>query len=159
MNPPERLEIPQYSGPIFAAIETRPGKAGRILPRGATDPPDEVPRRLGNSFDDRFVRSESAGRWHTAIEIGTRIFKDFTVGHLGVVPVRAPFDGFLRGVVRDGSEVPAGAKLLEIDPRRRANWTGIDGRAQIIAKAVTKAIAFHDTSFGERTKPVLHLVK
>lgn len=154
-------------GPGFAgagncdvAIETRPGKAGRILQHGATDAPDEMPRRLGNSLDDRFVRAEVAGRWHTAIEIGTRVFKDFTVGHLGIVPVRAPFDGFLRGVVRDGSEVPAGAKLLEIDPRgRRANWTGIDSRSQAIAKAVTKAIALRDASIVEKAEPVLHLVK
>ena len=142
------------------AIETRPGKAGRLLRHGATDAPDEMPRRLGNSFDNRFVRTEVAGRWHTAIEIGTRVFKDFTVGHLGNVPVRAPFDGFLRGVVRDGSEVPAGTKLLEIDPRgRRASWTGIDSRAKIIAKAVTKAIALRDASIVERAEPVLHLVK
>jgi len=46
------------------------------------------------------------GRWHTPLEIGTRIFKDFIVGHLGGEVVRAPFDGMLRGVVRDGTEVP-----------------------------------------------------
>lgn len=154
-------------GPGFAggsncdvAIETRPGKAGRILQHGATDAPDEMPRRLGNSFDDRFIRAEVAGRWHTAIEIGTRVFKDFTVGHLGITPVRAPFDGFLRGVVRDGSEVPAGIKLLEIDPRgRRASWTGIDSRSQAIAKAVTKAITLRNASIVEKAEPVLHLVK
>lgn len=154
-------------GPGFAgggncdvAIETRPGKAGRILRYGATDAPDETPRRLGDRFDDRFVRAESAGRWHTAIEIGSRVFKNFTVGHLGIIPVRAPFDGFLRGVVRDGSEVPAGAKLLEIDPRgRRASWTGIDTRSLAIAKAVTKAIALRDTSIVEAAAPVLHLVR
>jgi len=142
------------------AIETRPGKTGRILQQGSTDEPDETPPRLGNSFGDRFVRSETAGRWHTAIEIGTRVFKDFTVGHLGGIPVRAPFDGILRGVVRDGCEVPAGVKLLEIDPRgRRASWTGIDQRGQIIAKAVAKAISLCEASFVERAEPALHLVK
>jgi hypothetical protein len=56
--------------------------------------------------------------------------------------------------------VPAGAKLLEIDPRgRRANWTGIDSRSQAIAKAVTKAIALRDASIVEKAEPVLHLVK
>jgi hypothetical protein len=148
------------NGNCDVAIETRPGKAGRILWRGSTDAPDETPRRLGNRLDDRFVRAEVTGRWHTAIEIGTRVFKDFTVGHLGVTPVRAPFDGFLRGVVRDGSEVPAGAKLIEIDPRgRRANWTGIDSRSQAIARAVTKAIALRNARIVEKAEPALHLVK
>ena len=143
-----------------AAIETRPGKVGRLIQRGATDAADGVPRRLGGCYEERFVRSENAGRWHTAIEIGTRVFKDFVVGHLGNAPVRSPFDGVLRGVVRDGIEVPAGVKLLEIDPRgRRACWSGIDPRSQLIATAVTKAIALRDPAVQRRTAPALQLVK
>lgn len=143
-----------------AAVETRPGKVGRVLLRGATDAPDGVPRRLGGCYEERFVRAENAGRWHTAIEIGTRVFKDFVIGHLGHAPVRAPFDGILRGVVRDGIEVPAGVKLLEIDPRRRrAAWSGIDPRSELIAKAVTKAIALREAAVPKRTAPVLQLVK
>jgi xanthine dehydrogenase accessory factor len=142
------------------AIETRPGKVGRILQQASTDAPDEVPPRLGGRWGERFVRAEVAGRWHTAIEIGARIFKDFVVGHLGNAPVRAPFDGILRGVVRDGTEVPAGAKLLEVDARgRRATWAGIDGRAQTIAKAVTTAISLRQANIPETTARTLHLVK
>ena len=143
-----------------AAVETRPGKVGRLIQRGATDAADGVPRRLGGCYEERFVRADNAGRWHTAIEIGTRVFKDFVIGHLGNAPVRSPFDGVLRGVVRDGIEVPAGVKLLEIDPRgRRACWSGIDPRSQLIAKAVTKAIALRDTAVQRRTAPALQLVK
>ena len=83
------------------------------------------------------------GRWHTAIDIGARVFKDYVIGYLGNLPVRAPFDGILRGVVRDGTEVPAGAKLLEVDARgRRANWTGIDGRGKVIAKPSARRSRF-----------------
>jgi hypothetical protein len=143
-----------------AAIETRPGKVGRIIAHGATDAADGVPRRLGGCYEERFVRAENAGRWHTAIEIGTRVFKDFVIGHLGHAPVRAPFDGVLRGVVRDGTEVPAGMKLLEMDPRgRRACWSGIDPRSEAIAKAVVKATELRDTAVPKRTAPVLQLVK
>ena len=105
------------------------------------------------------MRSEFAGRWQTAIEIGSRIFKDFVVGHLGNAPVRAPFDGILRGVVRDGTEVPSGVKLLEIDSRgRQANWTGIDSRGRLIANAVAEAISLHAANKG-KTGERLHLVK
>src|SRR5207244_9770035 len=79
------------------AIETRPDKAGQIVWEGATDPPDGISPRLGDRCGERFVRSEFAGRWQTAIEIGSRAFKDFIVGHLGNTPVRAPYDGILRG--------------------------------------------------------------
>ena len=143
-----------------AAIETRPGKVGRVLQLGSTDAADSVPRRLGGCYEERFVRAENAGRWHTAIEIGTRVFKDFVIGHLGHAPVRAPFDGVLRGVVRDGTEVPAGVKVLEIDPRgRRASWSGIDPRSQLIAKAVTKAISLREAALPKRTAPDLQPVK
>jgi xanthine dehydrogenase accessory factor len=142
------------------AIETRPGKEGIIVGQGYGDPPDGVSHRLGSHGGERFARAEFAGRWKTAIEIGTLVFKDFIVGHLGNVPVRAPFDGILRGVVRDGTEVPAGAKLLEIDPRgRNANWTDGDDRARLIASAVTDAISVHEAASPEQTRSSFHLVK
>jgi xanthine dehydrogenase accessory factor len=88
------------------------------------------------------------------------VFKDFVVGHLGNMPVRAPFDGILRGIVRDGTEVPAGAKLLEIDSRgRRANWTGIDDRGRLIATAVAEAISQYKTKASATATHSLHLVK
>jgi hypothetical protein len=153
---------PGFAGEVNCdiAIETRPGKAGQIIRQGYADQPDGISRRLGSHWGERFVRSEFAGRWNTAIEIGTRIFKDFVVGHLGNTPIRAPFDGILRGVVRDGTEVPAGVKLLEVDSRgRRAIWTGVDGRGQVIASAVTNAISLHKTGAPKKTGRPLHLVK
>lgn len=153
---------PGFAGGINCdiAVETRPYKAGQIVRNRPTDAPDGVPSRLGNTTAERFVRADANGRWHTAIEIGTRVFKDFVVGHLGSAPVRAPFDGILRGVVRDGTEVPAGAKLLEIDPRgRRASATSIDARVQLIARAVAKALSAREATVPEPTVHTLHLVK
>lgn len=154
-------------GPGFAsgvncdiAIETRPAKAGHIIHEGCTDQPDRVSQRLGDHAGERFVRADFTGRWNTAIEIGARVFKDFVVGHLGNVPIRAPFDGVLRGIVRDGTEVPAGAKLLEIDSRgRRANWTGIDDRGRLIATAVVEAISQHEPKASPTATHPFHLVK
>ncbi|MEP9356678.1 xanthine dehydrogenase [Xanthobacter sp. KR7-65] len=141
------------------AIETRPGKEGRIIQAGPTDPADGVARPLGDVAAERFVHSAVAGRWHTAIEIGTRVYKDFHIGFLGNDPIRAPFDGIVRGVVRDGTEVPAGVKLLEIDPRGRgADWTGLDARALVIAKAVSRALTFRSARPAD-TSPHPHLVK
>lgn len=165
LRPLARLTIgvgPGFGGGAncHAAVETRPGKAGRVLATGSTDAGDGVPRRLGGRGEERFMRAENAGRWHTPVEIGTRVFKDFVIGHLGHAPVRAPFDGVLRGVVRDGIEVPAGVKLLEIDPRgRRATWSGIDPRSGLIAKTVVRAIALHHAGVPRRTASVLQPVK
>jgi hypothetical protein len=153
---------PGFAGDVNCdvAIETRPGKAGQIIQQGYADPPDGVSRHLGTLGQERFARAEFAGRWNTAIDIGTRVFKDFVVGHLGNTPVRAPFDGILRGVVRDGTEVPAGVKLLEIDARgRKAGWTGTDDRGRLIANAVTAAISFHAKRVANKAGHSLHLIK
>ncbi|MGQ0682626.1 xanthine dehydrogenase [Bradyrhizobium sp.] len=154
-------------GPGFAcgvncdiAVETSPGKAGRIIQHGATEAANGLPSLLGGDSGQRFVRAQVDGRWHTAIEIGTRVFRDFVVGHLGNTPVRAPFDGILRGVVRDGMAVPAGAKLLEIDPRgRHASATRIDARVGTIGRAVVKALAVRERALPVQAGRTLHLVK
>lgn len=135
-------------GPNFAvgrncdvAIETKPSQAGLIIHEGATEPADHAPARLGDVGEERFAYSTKQGLWHSAIDIGVRVFKDFVVGHLDGEPVTAPLDGVLRGVARDGLHIPAGVKLLEIDPRgRSAKWTGIDERSARIASAVGRAI-------------------
>ncbi|SFI17364.1 xanthine dehydrogenase [Bradyrhizobium sp. cf659] len=126
------------------AVETRPGKIGLVADRRWTDAADGVASSLGEAGAERFVYSQFAGRWHTPVEIGTRVYKDLVLGHLSGVPLLAPRDGILRGIARDGSEVPAGVKLLEVDPRgRHAQWTGTDDRGRAIATATTAAIRLH----------------
>ncbi len=135
-------------GPGFAvhkncdiAVETWPAASGTLVYRGSTEPADSEPSLLGGAGRERFAYSREPGRWHCAVDIGTRVFKNFAVGILNGSAVGAPFDGILRGVVRDGTEVPAGVKLLEIDPRgRRASWTGIDKRGASIARATMLAV-------------------
>jgi xanthine dehydrogenase accessory factor len=136
-------------GPGFAvarncdiAIETLPSKNGTILYSGRTEAADGQPRALGAAGAERFVYSGTKGRWHSALDIGAHVFEDFPAGLLDGVAIAAPLDGVVRGIVRDGSEVPAGVKLLEIDSRRRPSWTGIDDRGRAIARATMHAIAF-----------------
>lgn len=137
---------PGFSGDANCdvAIETRPGKVDIVSGDRWTDAPDGVASRLGDVGSERFVYSPFAGRWRTPVDIGTRIYKGFVVGHLEGTPIPAPRDGFLRGIVRDGLEVPANVKLVEIDPRERhAQWTGTDERGRAIALATTRAVSLH----------------
>ncbi|MGO9546009.1 MAG: xanthine dehydrogenase [Rhodomicrobium sp.] len=136
-------------GPGFAvgrncdiAVETLPAKNGAVVCKGSTEAADGRPRLLGGAGAERFMYSDAPGRWHSAVDIGTRVYKNFPIGILNGKAFAAPLDGVLRGVVRDGTEVLAGVKLLEIDPRgRRASWTGIDERGATIARAAMTAIA------------------
>ncbi len=123
------------------AVETRPMKNGVIVADGATDQADGLARPLGGVGRERFVYTERGGIWRTPVDIGMRVFKGFVVGHIDGTPVHAPIDGVLRGIARDATPMPAGVKLLEIDPRgRRARWTGIDERGRGIADATIAAI-------------------
>jgi len=142
------------------AVETRPGQEGQLIRLGYTDAPDGVSGRLGIYRGERFIRAPFTGRWNTAIEIGTRVYKDFVIGHLGSAPISAPFDGILRGVARDGTEMPAGAKLLEIDPRgRNASWSGSEERGRLIAKAVARAASPLRSGVPRTATSALHIVK
>jgi xanthine dehydrogenase accessory factor len=128
-------------GNCDVAIETRPEQAGKIVEFGATDSADHTPSPLGGVGAQRLVYSDRDGLWHTALEIGVRAFKGMMIGRLAGLPVRAPIDGPVRGVARDGSLVPRGVKILEIDPRgRHASWLGIEPRAAKIAGAVAHAV-------------------
>ena len=125
------------------AIETRQDRLGQIVREGWTSAQDDG-GALGGVGIERLVHSPHDGRWHTPVEIGTRIYKGFVVGHLSGVPVTAPYDGILRGIVRDGCDVAAGVALAEIDPSgRHAQWTGIDAQGQALAQATLAAIRLH----------------
>lgn len=123
------------------AIETRPGRIGLVQRDGWTDAADGVAGPLGDLGAERFVYSSFVGTWRTSAAIGTHVEKDFVLGHLSGVPVMAPRDGVLRGIIRDGTRVLSEAKLLEIDPRGvLAQWTGIDDRGRAIANATLSAV-------------------
>jgi len=125
------------------AIETQPTKNGITLFAGRTAAPASKERRLGGVGPERFAFAKAPGRWHSAVEIGTRVFKNFPVGVINGEAVLAPIDGIVRGIVRDGTEVFTGAKLLEIDPRgRSASWEGIDKGGRDIAQAILTALTY-----------------
>lgn len=132
------------------AIETHPTRSGTILEHGLTTPADHMPARLGRAGHERLVYSDRSGLWHSAHEIGMRAFRGMVIGHLAGRAVSAPIDGIVRGLARDGIEVPKDVKLLEIDPRPRgeAAWTGIDERARPIAEAAVTAAMRHSEGAG-----------
>lgn len=123
------------------AVETHPERTGDLVEAGETRLADGVPRALGGAGKERFAYSSHQGIWRTPLDIGALVFKGYVIGHLDGPPIRAPMDGHLRGIARDGTLAPAGVKLVEIDPRgRQACWTGVDERGGAIAAAVAEAI-------------------
>lgn len=138
------------------AIETRPDRLGLLVMRGPTTPPDGSPPPLGGHGEERFVRASAPGPWRTAFTIGMRVYRGQIVGRLGRASVAAPLDGFLRGLMRDDTDAPEGAKLVEIDPRNRwqARCRGLDDRGRVLAEAVGTAIRLvDDRALGRALAP------
>jgi hypothetical protein len=130
------------------AIETHPDFLGQILTSGETLAADGIPSALGDMKQGRFVYSHAPGRWSTHREIGEKVFRGTVLGVLSGHEILAPTDGFLRGIVRDGTEVPSSVKLLEVDPRgRNAQWKGIDERSNAIAKSTVNAFTIMAQQF------------
>lgn len=87
------------------------------------------------------IRAPVAGRWHTSLDIGMRIYKDFQLGHVGPTIVKAPIDGVLRGMARDDTNVPAGAELIEIATcGAEVRWWGLNARGVHIGEEVLRAL-------------------
>ena len=123
------------------AIETHPSKPGLIVKSGKTSPPDGLASTLGEMGRERFVYSQLDGSWRTPFDVGARVRYGVTLGHHAGAPVFASMDGVPRGIARDGTFVPKGVKLLEIDMRgEAASWSSPDARGRAIAKASVAAI-------------------
>lgn len=135
------------------AIDTHPDCTGEIVERGETRSHDGIARMLGGVGRDRFVYSSRGGVWRTPLDIGALVFRGFVLGYHDLVAIRAPVDGYLKGIARDDAYAPAGVKLIEIDPRgRSACWTGTDERGRAVAHAVVEAIAREPWRSGGATR-------
>ncbi|WP_298428316.1 xanthine dehydrogenase [Rhodoblastus sp.] len=128
-------------GNCDVAIETNREHCGTILTEGSTGGPEGAPDPLGGAADERCIRAICDGVWHTSLDVGAPVLSGETLGKLGYSTIRAPLDGVLRGLARDGHFIRAGASLVEVDPRgRRGKWRGLDSRGRRIADATLAAI-------------------
>ncbi len=81
------------------------------------------------------------GTLQTRAEIGDRLKKGSLVALVGGEEVLAPFDGILRGLLRDGSTVKSGLKLGDVDPREDLNLCKlISDKSRAIGGGVLEAI-------------------
>ncbi|MGC8826516.1 MAG: selenium-dependent molybdenum cofactor biosynthesis protein YqeB [Anaerolineae bacterium] len=127
---------------VHAVIETNRGHyLGRIIWEGSAQPDTGVPAPVAGHAEDRVLRASAAGRVHWECGIGSIVRTGQVLGHVAGQPVLAPFDGVLRGAIREGTEVPAGIKIGDVDPRLdvQACWT-ISDKARAIATSTLHAL-------------------
>ncbi|MEA2221599.1 MAG: xanthine dehydrogenase accessory factor [Solirubrobacteraceae bacterium] len=124
------------------AIETQWGDdLGAVLETGATRALGGEPRSFDGHARDRFVYAPVAGVLRTRAQIAQRVRAGEVVATIGDEPLAAPLDGVLRGLTHDGVAVPAGAKVLEVDPRGDVSKVrGLGPRPRRIGEGVLHAM-------------------
>lgn len=135
-------------GPGFVAgedchvvIETMRGsRLGRALWDGAAIPNTGVPGAVAGRGSERVLRAQSSGKVIWQCEIGDGVSQGQELGQVGEAAVLAPFDGIVRGLLKDGLEASVGLKIGDVDPRSGIACNEISDKALAIGGGVTEAV-------------------
>lgn len=132
-------------------IETNRGpNLGRIITEGEADPYTGEPVEIAGHSKDRYLYAPRPGAFRTPLDLGARVDAGQVVGHVEDEPLTAKVGGIIRGIVKDGLFVQAGAKLVDIDPRGDPNYLSeLSRKAWIIASAVLTAIRQYGGKAGK----------
>ena len=137
-------------GPGFTAgedvdyvVETMRGHdLARVIRKGQAIPNTGIPGMVGGVSKERVIHSPGAGQIHNVAQIADIVEKGQILAYVGDVPVEASITGVLRGIIREGYEVPLGMKIADIDPRKeqKKNCFTISDKARCIAGSVVEIL-------------------
>lgn len=140
-------------GPGFTAkedvdvvIETMRGhRLGRIITKGSAQPNTGVPGVIAGYGKERVIHAPAAGVLKAVSKISDIVSKDQVIARIGDTEVKATIDGVLRGLIRDGFNVPKGMKIADIDPRisEQQNCFSISDKARTIAGGVLQTVLMY----------------
>ena len=124
-------------------VETMRGHdLARIIIKGSAIPNTGVPGMVGGVSKERVIHSPGAGKIHNITHIADLVEKGQILAYVGEVPVEASITGVLRGIIREGYDVPLGMKIADIDPRKeqKKNCFTISDKARCIAGSVVEIL-------------------
>ena len=100
----------------------------------------DVPCEHGRS-EQRVGRAPCAGVFASPLPLGSHVLQGQEVGRVDGVPVPAPLSGRLRGLLRSGLPVRAGAKVCDIEPLDHVPLDKVSSRARCLGRGVLRALA------------------
>jgi xanthine dehydrogenase accessory factor len=136
-------------GPGFSAgkdvhlvIETNRGhNLGRIITTGSAEANTGIPGSIGGHDVKRVLRAPAKGIFSALRSIGDLVKSGEVIGSVENLAIPAEIDGSLRGLIRSGTNVTAGLKLGDIDPRGKKEFCyTISDKARAIAGSVLEAV-------------------
>ena len=121
-----RKDIPLIGlGPGFiagdnclAVIETNRGEnLGKIIWEGSAEQDTGIPGIVEGRGLERVLYSRNEGTIRTLVEIGDLVRQGQMLAEISGEAIVAPFDGTLRGMLRNGLHVKPHTKVGDVDPR------------------------------------------
>jgi xanthine dehydrogenase accessory factor len=123
-----------------AVVETQRGhRLGRVLWSGSAAPNTGNPGEVGGKGRERVLRAPAPGEVRWRVAIGD-VIEAGEIGSVGGQPVVAPFPGLVRGLIAEGTHVPEGMKVGDIDPRTDVSVNEISDKALAIGGGVLEAV-------------------
>ena len=126
-------------------VETNRGhNLGRVILEGKAEENTGIPGPIAGITTDRVLRAPRGGVFSTDKNIGEHIDAGEMIGTVGGSEVRTKIGGVIRGLIRNGLEVPRGIKLGDVDPRdiREYCYT-VSDKARAVAGGVLEGILRH----------------
>jgi xanthine dehydrogenase accessory factor len=127
---------------VHLVIETNHGPSlGRIIRDGEAEPHTGIARPIEGYGNERYTYAPADGVFLTSRDIGARVEADALLGRVGATELRSRFAGIVRGILKSGTEVRRGQRLVDVYPRGDETVTRtFTDRATRIADAVLLAI-------------------
>ncbi|MEG1432451.1 selenium-dependent molybdenum cofactor biosynthesis protein YqeB [Eubacterium sp.] len=127
---------------VDAVIETNRGHhLGRVIYEGPAATNTGIPGNIAGFTHERVIHAPAAGTITLRHEIRDMVEKGETIASIDGVPVKAKLSGVLRGMITDGTRVPKGMKIADVDPRGDGDYCfTISDKARNISGGVLEAI-------------------
>lgn len=101
-----------------AVVETNRGhNLGRVYWEGNAESNTGEPEAVRGFAGTRVLRAPREGMFAGQTQIGDAVKAGDTLARVDYEPIRAQFDGVVRGLLHDGLRVTAGMKVGDLDPR------------------------------------------
>lgn len=126
---------------VHAVIETCRGhRLGRVIYNGSAIPDTGSPGAVDGYTLERLLRAPVDGVVTPRRRIGEQVKKGEVVAHVETTPVYAEMTGIVRGMLKEGTRVPKGTKIGDIDPRENAEYDTISDKALAVGGGVLEAV-------------------
>jgi xanthine dehydrogenase accessory factor len=126
---------------VHAVIETMRGhELGRLIREGSALANTGMPGSIDGKTGERVLRAPVTGLVTLAKSIGDLVRQGETVMSVAGVPIIAPFDGCIRGLMHEGIVAARGLKIGDIDPRGESRYCFlVSDKARALGRAVLEA--------------------